>query len=34
MLEKLKNCFKEKDEKKRTDNLIAFLIILKIKLLK
>ena len=33
MLEKLKNCFKEKDEKKRTDNLIAFLIILVITLI-
>jgi stage III sporulation protein AG len=33
MLEKLKNMFNEKDEKKKTENLIAFLIILVITLI-
>jgi stage III sporulation protein AG len=33
MLEKFKNMFNEKDEKKKTDNLIAFLIILVITLI-
>ena len=33
MLEKIKNIFKEKDEKKRTENLIAFLIILVVTLI-
>ena len=33
MLEKLKNIFKEKDEKKKTENLVAFLIILVVTLI-
>jgi putative Mn2+ efflux pump MntP len=33
MLEKFKKMFSEKDEKKKTDNLIAFLIILVITLI-
>lgn len=33
MFEKLSNIFKEKDEKKRIDNLIAFLIVLVITLI-
>ena len=33
MFEKLKNLFKEKDEKKKTENLVAFLIILVVTLI-
>ncbi len=33
MFEKIKNIFKEKDEKKKTENLVAFLIILVITLI-
>jgi len=33
MFDKIKNIFKEKDEKKKTENLIAFLIILVITLI-
>lgn len=33
MFEKLKNIFKEKDEKKKTENLVAFLIILVVTLI-
>lgn len=33
MIEKIKNIFKEKDEKKKTENLVAFLIILVVTLI-